>query len=816
MRFCSNLIVFMLIICSISTYGQSGRQKGRIGASGGGSLRISGKVIDAQTGKPVDYATVVVFKEENKTQVTGSITKTDGSFEVPELKADKYYLEVSFIGYEKQTIPFELMSSTANLDLGVIKLDQKAVSLKNVVVEGQRVPFTYQVDKKVINVDKFATAVSGTAVDVLENVPSISVDVDGNVSLRGSGSFKVLVDGRPSIIDAQDLLQQVPASAIENIEIITNPSVKYDPEGVAGIINLVMKKNENNGLSGVINLNGGLKDKYGSDLSFEYKTPLYSASFGMDLRHRNMTDDRDEIRRYDYENNTSEITSSGSGSWMRGGGGIRGAINFNLGDNDVLGIGANYHNRNMKRTSSSNYTELQSLSQLQPTYYMNTSEGKRNGDNVNFDLNFQHKFPLKGHEISADVTYEKQNGDDENISEMLSNKIISSGKKTTEGGPGHELHTKIDYTLPFGDFDKFEAGLEGKSEFEDESTKYYEYNIPSSQYMQNFDYSFSTKSRNDGYSVYSVYSGIFEELGYQVGLRGEYTYRKVEIPSKDAIFNIDRWDYFPTFHFSYKLSSGQQFMASYSKRIQRPNGWQLEPFDTWVDANTVHRGNPGLEPELVDSYEFGFQTLLGNLVSLSTELYHRVNNSKIDGVKSVYSDNVTLQTFANIGKDYSTGAEIMASVELFKLWDIDLMGNLYNYLLKTDVNGESTTKESFNWHGKMSNSLKLTSTLSLQLNADYNSPTVAYQSKTDDSFSLDMAVKKEFMNKQLSLTLQAKNILNTARWQTTTQNESLYSYMSAKREAPVLMLNLRYSLNNFKQDSNRNSNGGDDNNESYE
>ncbi|MGE5499537.1 MAG: outer membrane beta-barrel family protein, partial [Syntrophothermus sp.] len=353
-------------------------------------------------------------------------------------------------------------------------------------------------------------------------------------------------------------------------------------------------------------------------------------------------------------------------------------------------------------------------------------------------------------------------------------------------------------TLPFNDSNKFEAGVQGTSRLSDRFTGYYEYIPASGQYIRSDNYSFGTKSRNDGYSIYSLYSAMWGDLGCQFGLRGEYTYRKIEIADKNNIFKIDRFDYFPTLHFSYKLSSGEQFIGSYARRIRRPDDWQLEPFDTWADPNTVRRGNPSLQPELIESYEFGFQTLIANVVSFTTELYHRKNNSKIDGIRSVYSDNVTLQTFGNIGRDYSTGAELMASVELFKLWSIDMMGNLFDYRLKSDLDEQSGSKESFSWHARMGNSFKISNTLHLQLNADYNSPTVSYQSKTDDSFSLDLAVKQDFMDKMFSLTLQARNILNTARWQSTTESGGYYSFSTTKREAPVIMLNFRYTLNNYK------------------
>ncbi|MCU7502973.1 MAG: TonB-dependent receptor [Ignavibacteria bacterium] len=798
MKFSTKLVLFILTVLSTVSFSQSSRQ-----LSGGGDVSgsVSGKVIDAQSGKPFEYATVVVFREKDKHQVNGSIARTDGYFEVADIAADKYYLEVTFIGYEKLNISFEIKASQ-KLNLGEIKLNPKAVNLKNIVVEGQRVPFTYQVDKKVINVDKFATSVSGNAADILQNIPSISVDVDGNVSLRGSGSFKVLIDGRPSIVDAQDQLKQIPASSIENIEIITNPSVKYDAEGVAGIINLVLKKDENNGLSGMADLNVGLKDKYDSDFLLEYKKPAYTSVFSVNYRKMHTNDTRSEYRIYNSPDYSSQTSLSGDCSYRWSGYGIRGGINFNLGTSDVLGFNGRYDTPEGMSSSVSNYTEQSGNSLL--TSYRNKTQSGRNGNSYALSLNYQHKFPMKDHHLSADITFNSSRGNGLSISEMISNMAISDGKKTTDGGPGGEFRTKIDYTLPFNDSAKFEAGIQGTSRLSNQSTGYFELNTALGQYLQLSDYSFGIKSRSDGYSLYSLYSAMWDNLGCQIGLRGEYTYRKINITKNNDIFTIGRFDYFPTLHFSYKISSDEQFTGSYARRIQRPDDWQLEPFDTWADANTVHRGNPSLLPELIDSYEFGFQMLIAKIVSFTSELYHRKNNSKIDGIRSVYSDHVTLQTFDNIGKDYSTGAELMASAEFFKLWNLDLMANLYDYRLKTDLDGQPSSKESFNWHARMNNSLMLSNTLHLQLSADYNSPEASFQSKTEGSFSLDLAIRQEFLEKALSLTLQARNVLNTARWQSTTENSSYYAFSSTKRETPVIMLNLRYTINNYKDLNNGN------------
>ncbi|MGE5400477.1 MAG: TonB-dependent receptor domain-containing protein [Ignavibacteriales bacterium] len=801
MKYSITVTFFISILLFTSAFAQPGKRGGSQGAPGGGS--ITGKVLDSQTGKPVEYASVVLFKTTGGKQINGSITDPDGNFEIKDVVPGKYNIAVSFIGYEKKKLK-EVELSSSRLDLGEIKLEEKVVSTDNVVVEGQRVPFSYQIDKKVINVDKFTTATSGNAVDILANVPSVSVDVEGNVSLRGSGSFTLLIDGRPTVVDAQDALQQIPASAIQNIEIITNPSVKYDPEGVAGIINLVLKKNKNLGLSGMANLSTGLKDKYGAEGLFNYKTPLVDATFGLNYRKMNMASSGLQEKIFDYQGSTSHINMNSDGNHRRDGYGLRGSLSFTLGDNDVLGIGGRYQDRSRTEGSSANYSEFSTAAPL-GLFYINKSYSEHSGNSYEASLNYQHKFNSSGHEITADVQYESEDQNDISISELLNSQGIAEGKNTTEGGPGSEFNTKIDYTLPFSEISKLESGLEGQTELSTEDNQFSQFNQTAGAYLFEPQFSYSTKSRIDEYSVYSVFSDMIGNFGYQAGVRGEYTYRKIQVLSLGQDFNIDRWDFFPTLHFSYKLESGMQFIASYAKRIQRPRSWMLEPFTTWVDATTVHRGNPSLKPELIDSYELGLQTLIGP-VSFSAEGYYRVNNSKTDVVSSPYADNVTLQTFANIGKDYSLGTEVMASFDVLKLWSVDLMGNVYDYRLKSSLNEIPVEKSSFNWRLRMSNNINLSSTLHLQLNGNYESPSVSLQERRKGSFMSDLALKKDLMDKQLSITLQVRDIFGTHRHESTTESTGLYSFNRFSMEAPMVMLNVRYSLNNFKQSDRQNRN----------
>lgn len=272
----------LLLIVVILTSTLVTAQRNSPGAS------IIGQVIDQTTNLPIEYANLVLLQSSDSTQVTGTITNKDGQFVLESIRSGKYLMTISFIGYETfQLDNIEITRQSGLLDLEEIKLVPTSYQLEGATVIANKTPIEYHIDKKVINVSEQSTSISGSAVEVLENVPSVNVDIEGNVSLRGSGSFTLLIDGRPTILDPNDALQQIPASTIENIEIVTNPSAKYDPEGVSGIINIVMKKNEFAGISGVVNAHVGLDDKYGADFITNYRTNGYSFNLGADYRTRN-------------------------------------------------------------------------------------------------------------------------------------------------------------------------------------------------------------------------------------------------------------------------------------------------------------------------------------------------------------------------------------------------------------------------------------------------------------------------------------------------------------------------------------------------
>jgi len=794
--YCVLLLFLFLAACMINLQAQNG-QRGSGQISSGGI--VTGTVIDSASKSPIEYANIVVLSIKDTSVITGTVTDSKGNFTIQKVPFGKYFLDIRFIGFKDQRQTVTINPQKQHIDIGVVKLSSGAVNLENVVVHGARNPVTYQIDKKVIDVSQMETTISGNAAEVLENVPSVTVDIEGNVSLRGSTNFTVLIDGKPSVMDAQDILQQIPATSIQSIEIITNPSAKYDPEGTAGIINIIMKKRQNVGLSGVVNANAGFHDKYGGDFLFEYKTPSINYNFGLDYNRRIFPGTRKQENIYKLPSNSTYLNYDGTMEWGRISYGLRGGMDFSLSENDMLSFGGRFGHGEHQRNSNLNYTQWSDNFPQRDTY-LSVIDSKRQGQYFALNSNYQHKFEKEGHQISGEFFYSHHNSDESSLTTQINSGLPTDGTKATESGPENEYQGKLDYVLPLGEKNKFEAGYQGEAELSTDINGLYTFDSSSTSFTFQPAFSNSTDYNRTGQAFYSLYSDEWGNLGIQGGVRGEYTYQTTNVKDKNQYFKIDRWDFFPTLHSSYKFGGGSQLMASYTRRIDRPHGWFLEPFITWVDANNVRKGNPGLEPEFIDSYDAGIQTFIGK-VNFSTDFYYRITQNKIEHISSIYPDaeNVTLTTFENIGKDYSLGTEFMLIYDPLEFWDMNLMGNLYDYRVRGVLYNESFDRKSFNWNLRMNNVFSISKSTSFQLNGRYNSPTVSSQGKEEGFFSADVAVKQDFMDKKLSLTLQVRDLLGTAKHEFTSTTPDLYSYQYFNRESPVIMLNIKFNFNNYKQ-----------------
>jgi outer membrane receptor protein involved in Fe transport len=671
----------------------------------------------------------------------------------------------------------------------------------------------YKLDKKVVNVSQVISAAGGSAANVLENTPSVQVDIEGNVTLRGSGNFTVLIDGRPSVLSGSDALRQIPASSLENIEIITNPSAKYEPDGSAGIINLVMKKNSMNGLSGIINGTIGTGDKYRGDFLLNYRTEKFNYFIGADWRDETNYGSMASSRETYLGDTTKYLTIGGDRDFIRGGQNFKGGFDFYLSDKTTFTLSGEVGKSKNNRSGEELIHEY-TIPKSNEIYSVNNEISASESDFYSGTVNFQHKFKKDGHKIEANVFYSGQtgfDGDEEN--EMLTDENYNpSGTylaqvKTTEEEDENDLRVKADYTLPINDKSKLEAGFQSRMEQEKESTAFQEYDPLTGTWITSDFFSSAIDFKNDIHAIYATYSNKLGGLEFMGGLRGEITDREIKSSANDSTSVLKLYDLFPTLHLSYDIGEKNEIMASYSRRINRPGGWDLNVVPTYFNRYTIREGNPDLEPEYTDSYDLGYMMKFGRSY-LSLEAFNRITKNKIERIETLGEDGILYLKSENSGKDYSTGLELMGNVEFSKWLTVNASVSGFKYRLQGEIDGETFDRESTNWSGRMNTTIKFSDNSRMQIQGFYRGPSVSAQGESKASFFATLALKQDFLKKKLTATLTMQDPFGTAKFERESVTESFKSWFEMKREPRVLMLTLSYKINNFKSDERGGGSGG--------
>ncbi|HEY3369640.1 MAG TPA: TonB-dependent receptor [Prolixibacteraceae bacterium] len=796
--------VLILLFLILSTVGSAFSQATPDANRGGmGNMPkngvIKGKIIDADSNTPMEYANIAIYSKRDSKLVTGGIANAAGLFEITDLPFGVYYVEAKFIGFEKTTInDIKIIPNATTVDMGTIKLAVSTQKIGAVDVVADRARIEYKIDKKVINVAQDVNAAGGTAVTVLENTPSVDVDIDGNVSLRGSSNFTVLIDGRPSVLTGSDALKQIPSSVIENIEIITNPSVKYDPDGQAGIINIVMKKNVLAGINGVLNANAGTGEKYGTDLTLNYKTKKYNLFFGA-----NWNDNTDfgtmKSTRETYASDTTFLVSEGRRDQSRGGQQLKAGFDYFLTKKTSVTLSGQVGKFNFDGAGGGKMHKYYQPASVD-TFTIQENNSSRDGNFVSADASFFSKFNDAGtHKLEGTFTYRNRDGNSsENTNEYLSDSnygpssTYQSQVVTDEISKSNDYRMKIDYTLPLAAGRKFEAGVQSRMERENEDFHFTNFGI------NNPDFTSGMNFKEDIHSLYSTFSGSLKSIQYQLGLRGEYTNRSIQDSKVATPYKLNMFDVFPSAHFSYEMADKNQFMTSYSRRINRPDGRDLDPFPSYMNQYAIRTGNPDLKPEYTDSYELSYIRNFGKSF-LSFETFYRTTNNLITRLQKQVGE-ISYMTMDNLNRDYSAGGEIMGNVDATKWLLINTSFSLYNYQLKGQVLGQSVDRQSTNYSGRLNATIKFTPDSRLQLTGNYRGPSVSAQGDQKGMMFTNVSYRQEFMKKKLSATLSMRDVLGTAKFEGTSFGDNFKSSFRMQREPRVLMLTLSYKINNYKME----------------
>jgi outer membrane receptor protein involved in Fe transport len=642
----------------------------------------------------------------------------------------------------------------------------------------------------------------------------VQVDIDGNVSLRGSGSFTLLIDGRPSVLENSEALRQIPAASIDRIEIITNPSVKYDPDGTAGIINVIMKKNIKAGLNGILNTSVGTGDKYSAGLLLNYRLKKVNFFGGIDYNKfhstgkGHSTNETYLIDTTNYRNTDSQRKSTRMGYNVKGG------IDYFVSDNSTVSLSGRYGYYGSDMNNSSN-RYIYTLPVTTDDYSYSDNASERKGNFYDATLNFQHKFKENGHTLEAMAFFSRRIGDDnETQSDYTTDQnwnIIDQNpdiNSTSEDDHSNNFRLKADYVRPLGTAGKLEAGFQSRIAKENATYLFQNYDYVSGSWIDNPMYSSQMDFRESIHSLYAMFSSKWLGFQYQLGLRGEYTDRRIEDIQSPYPYVLSLWDYFPTIHLSRELPLEQQLMLSYSRRINRPHGWDLDPFQNYMDPYNIRMGNPGLKPEYIDSYELGYQKKFSeSFVALDS--YYRITRNKMDEVTTLRSDGIMIHKDENLNKDYSLGAELSADLVLAKWLELFGSFDMFHYRLVGTLNDVPVDNKSLTWEGRFNVTVKLRGDLRFQLTTRYEGPQVEAQGTEKGSFMANLAVRKDFLQRKLSVSLSARDLFKTAKHEMSTNGVGFYSHDRFTREAPVVMLSLSYKINNYKKELDKLENGED-------
>ncbi|MDB5004902.1 MAG: TonB-dependent receptor [Mucilaginibacter sp.] len=786
----------------------------------GQNATIKGKVTDAKNNFSIEYASVALFKSTDSTLVTGIVTKENGAFELVKIPQGNYQLKVIFIGYETKYFKDIHLTNNQNLDLGIIALNPSSKMLNEVAVAGQKVTALNKIEKQSYKAGQFESAKGGSAIDVLKNLPSVAVNSQGDISVRGSAGFMVLINGKPVLADAQTVLTQLPANAIDNIELITAPSAKYDPDGRGGIINIVTKKGASDGFTITANAQGGLPSttdygnlkkpkRFGGDATINFKKAKWDISVGGNYTRNDNEGYREgNVYTKNFVNNTiSRFPSNGERSFDRYNYAGRASISYTADANNVVSVGLYSGKRYQARLANLLYnnttSNLATNTLIKSTTYYNSNLQTKEGTFNLGNFDYTHTFADKS-SLTASLLYEHDNlyGGTQNRNLKYPNtadtiQYVNNPYKR----PISSYRFKLDHSINIGK-GKLESGYQFRHDTQDGIFDYFVTPLTSQSDLAKFKG--STHAKNQINSVYSQYSGKMAKLEYSGGLRYEYATRAVNLSYDANAHNLNLSNLFPSASLLYGINDGLKLKAGYSKRVQRTTNLELNPIPEREHSETLEEGDPDLLPEFVDLAELGLIREFKKGSFFATLYYQRIKNP-IQRLNSVYADTILNRVYTNAGNARLFGMEAGANLAPFKWWSIYIGGNLYNYKIQGNISILNTPVTILNssWAYSINGNtnFQLSKTLSLGANVNYLSKRPTGQGEDGQFFVPNTSVKKTFMNGRLSASLLWQNMnmgfMGANKQRITTSGTDFYTTTNYISETDVFLINLSFNLNKF-------------------
>ena len=817
-------ITLFLLVATLSIL-QSQQRQGRRGQANGAKmeLKLIGQLTDASSGNGLEFATVSVYSKRDSSLIGGGLSDVAGKFSV-DIKPGPMYAVIEYISYETKSldIPFDrdlIKSGERQIDLGQISMSINSTQLEAVEIRAEKSETQFSLDKKVFNVGKDLANQGGSAEEILDNVPSVTVDIDGNVSLRGSGGVRILVDGRPSSlvgIGNTNGLKNIPANMIDKVEVVTNPSAKYEAEGMAGIINIVLKKDTGAGFNASFDGTVGYPEQQGAGANLNYRKGNLNWFANYSIRHRvnpgsgftyqeRTINDVVQILDSNRERNREGLSNS-----------IRLGADYFFNDKAQLTGSLTYRTGDDSNLSTIQYDSLFRMTNVLESQFLNstirTDDETEDENNLQYSLNFRKTFSERDHNLNVSLEYRDQS----EVESSFFNEIFTpagetgfnSLKQRSSNDEGESTWLlQIDYSKPLGKDSKYELGL--RSSIRDIANDYLveEENNGVFQPLflnnQLFDNEFVYDENI--HAAYGTYGNKFGKFSYQLGMRVELSDVTTTESNTNNVNARDYLNFFPSAHLNYEIAEGNAMQVSYSRRINRPRFWSLNPFFTLSDRINLFGGNPNLDPEYTDSYELGNIKYWDN-ITLSSSLFYRHTKNNIQRIQRLNDDGTTIRIPENVGTGDDYGLDLNISFSGIKWLKFDANGNFFQTQSTGFIDEKEFNVDDFTWFGRMTARVTFFDS-DLQIRTNYRGGRDVAQGSQQGVGSIDLGWSKDFMDDNLTFTLSVRDLLNSRKWQGITQFENFFQRSEFQWRARTTTLTVSYRINQKKKRGG--SRGGD-------
>lgn len=782
--------------------------------------KIKGIVMDGELGGPLEFVTVQVKAKGSDKIVQGSVTGSDGNYTIGGLKKGEYVVTFSYIGYEEVSKNISISSDNQILSLGELTLAEDANQLGEVEVVAKRPQMRFEIDRKVFDATQDIAAEGGSASDLLSNIPSVEVDNEGSVSLRGNSSVTIWINGKASGLTADnqaDILDMMPAGDIKQVEVITNPSARYSPEGTAGIINIILKDDRKPGYYGSVKVGADTDGGYQASGNINYSSSKVDAYANLNYRNREFKGGGITSRLNTTDNSFLDQTNDSKrqhNNWFG-----RFGATWHITKSDDLAFNVTGMTGGGDNSENIHYNSIDSQKN---TIY--TSDRITNGDSdmkmYNLELNYVHKFSENSN-IDLMVSNNQWRRDGMNI--FRQSTVYTDPSQTAN--PLYQTQendikdktweVQADYTNKISDMARIEAGYKGT--FQRNASPVDTYTGTTAEDIRQDESLYNRFLYNqDVHALYMTYGGKWNKLSYQAGLRGEYW--RVDTRSLDfdqefngkasETFEKDYFKLFPSAFISYALPKNNELQVNYTRRLRRPWGGQLNSFRNISDASNISFGNPELTPEYSHSFELNYIKSWESGHTLSLSGYYRSTDDVIQRIRFLnMEDNVMYTTSENVAKSQASGLEIVGKDKLFKILDLTTTVNLYyskldgfSYLpqgAETPVIGD--TDESFAWNVRMIANFSLPWGVSLQGTGNYNSKQLMAQGHREPNYSVDLGLRKSFLSDKLTLSINARDLLDSRKFRTVTAGDGFWQDSENWRGGRRVGFTLTYNFGNMNK-----------------